>query len=371
MPPPWGHVFGVGSLASENQFVKRAQMELAYFSFYARLKQRQTGGAGVVLRFQRVRPRRLGGFQPLQAQEISPRFLDRTVRALKRWKYDIVSMDEACRRAVSPPSRARFAALTFDGGYKDVATTAYPILQRHGIPFTVYLPTAFPDGLGQAWWLALEQMIGRENRISLVMDRKERHFLIHETAAKYELHELLSEWLRALAPADQSFAIKDLCKRYSVDMEALSRAASMDWDDLTKLAADPNVGIGSATVNYPALSSLRDGDAQREIAMGKAVAEAAFHREVRHFAYPFGDRESWRRQHVVMADEAGFTSAVSALPGIVEPLGRTNLHALPRIDWDGRQRSLRMMRVILSGFTFAPVQPTRNNPLTRQALTSS
>ena len=95
-----GACFGVGNLASENQFVKRAQMELAYFSFYARLKQRQTGGAGVVLRFQRVRPRRLGGFQPLQAQEISPRFLDRTVRALKRWKYDIVSMDEACRRAV-------------------------------------------------------------------------------------------------------------------------------------------------------------------------------------------------------------------------------------------------------------------------------
>ena len=324
-----GACIGDENLVSENWFVKRAQMELAYFSFYARLKQRQTGGAGVVLRFQRVRPRRLGGFQPLQAQEISPRFLDRAIRALKRWKYDIVSMDEACRRAVSPPTRTRFAALTFDGGYKDMRTTAYPILQRHGIPFTVYLPTAFPDGLGQAWWLALEQMIGVENRISLVMDRKERHFLIHEMEAKYELYQLLSEWLRALTPADQSFAIQDLCKRYSVDMDALSRAAWMDWDDLNKLAADPNVGIGSATVNYPALSSLRDADAQREIAMGKAVAQAAFHRDIRHFAYPFGDREAWRRQHVVMTDEAGFTSAVSGLSGVVEPLGRTNLHALP------------------------------------------
>jgi peptidoglycan/xylan/chitin deacetylase (PgdA/CDA1 family) len=346
-------------------------MELAYFSFYARLKQRQAGGAGVVLRFQRVRPGRFGGFQPHKAREITPRFLDRTIRALKRWKYDIVSMDEVCHRAVSPPTRTRFAALTFDGGYKDLITNAYPILQKHGVPFTVYLPTAFPDGLGEAWWLALEQMISVENRISLVMDRKERHFLIHETQAKYELYELLSDWLRAQAPADLTFAIKDLCKRYSVDLEAVSRQAWMDWDDLTRLAADPNAGIGSATVNYPALSSLRDGDAQREIAMGKAVTQAAFHRDVRHFAYPFGDREAWRRQHVVMAEEAGFASAVSALPGVVEPLGRTNLHALPRIDWDGRQRSLRMMRVILTGITFAPVQPTRNNPLRRLAVTSS
>ena len=366
-----GHVLGLRNLGSENRFVKRAQMELAYFSFYWRLKQRQTGGAGVVLRLQRVRPRRLAGFQPLQAHEITPRFLDRTIRALKRWKYDVVSMDEVCRRAVSPPSRSRFAALTFDGGYKDCITNAHPILQKHGIPYTVYLPTAFPDGLGQAWWLALEQVIGRESRISLVMDRQERHFMIYQMQAKYELFELLSGWLRSMVPADQSFAIRDLCKRYSVDMEALSRQASMDWDDLSKLAADPNCTIASATVNYPALSSLRDIDAQREIAMGKAVTEAAFHREVRHFAYPFGDREAWRRQHVVIADEAGFVSAVSGLAGVIEPLGRTNLHALPRIDWDGRERSLRMMRVILSGITFAPVQPTRSNPLTRQALTSS
>ena len=53
-----------------------------------------------------------------------------------------------------------------------------------------------------------------------------------------------------------------------------------------------------------------------------------------------------------MAQEAGFASAVTALPGVVEPKGQTNLHALPRIAWDGRQRSLRMMRVILSGMMF-------------------
>ena len=145
----------------------------------------------------------------------------------------------------------------------------------------------------------------------------------------------------------------------------------MDWDDLAKLGADPNVTIGSATVNYPALSSLRDTEAQREITMGKAVAQAAFHRDIKHFAYPFGDRGAWRRQHVVMTEEAGFTSAASTLGGVIEPLGRTNLHALPRISWDGHERSLRMMRVILSGFTFAPVAPTRNNPLKRQAVTSS
>jgi peptidoglycan/xylan/chitin deacetylase (PgdA/CDA1 family) len=123
----------------------------------------------------------------------------------------------------------------------------------------------------------------------------------------------------------------------------------MDWNDLAKLAADPLVTIGSATVNYPVLSNLKDADAMREITMGRAVAQSALHREVKHFAYPFGDRAAFRRQHVAIVAEAGFASAASAIAGMVEAEGRTNLHALPRITWDGRQTSLRALRVILSG----------------------
>ena len=274
-------------------------------------------------------------------------------------------MDEVCRRAVTLPTPNRFASLTFDGGCKDVIASAYPVLSKHGVPFTIYLPTAFPDGLGEAWWLALEDMIARENRISLVIDRKERRFSTGSTSDKYQTYEFLVSWMRTLPPQDLTFAINDLCTRYSVDLAALSRGLSMDWDDLAKLAADPLVTIGSATVNYPVLSNLREADAQREIAMGKAVAQTAFHRDVRHFAYPFGDRDClapracrrWRRRQVSPA-RCRRSRASS------RRRGDTNLHALPRVAWDGRQRSLRMMRVILSGVTFAPVAADQG----RQAL---
>jgi peptidoglycan/xylan/chitin deacetylase (PgdA/CDA1 family) len=347
-------------LASDNIWLTSLRLELAYFSGQARLAGRSAGGAGVILRFERVRPPRSGGFQPLKKNEITPAFLERTIRALKRWRYDIVTMDEACRRAVTLPAPRRFVCLTFDGAHKDIVTRAYPVLSRHGVPFTVYVPTAFPDGLGEAWRLALEAIIARESRLSLMIDGNERHFGIETTPQKYGLYEFLEGWMRSLVPADVSAAINDLCKRYSVDVAKLSREASMDWADLAKLAADPLVTIGSATVNYPALTSLTDAAAAREVAMGKAVAEAAFRREIRHLAYPFGDRAAFRRPHVVMAREAGFVSAVTTLAGIVEAEGRTNLHVLPRVAWDGRLTSLRAMRVLLSGASFAPVRPTRS-----------
>ena len=332
----------------------RLRLELSWFSGLAWLRGRTARGDGVILQFERVRPRRLAKFQPQQSREVTPEFLDRTLTSLKRWKFDIVSIDEACRRAVTLARPGRFVSLTFDGGAKDLITSAYPVLAKHRVPFTVYVPTAFPDGLGQAWWLALEAVIAGQDRVSLMIDQKEFRYGIETTSDKHQLYRFLDGWLRGLPAPELAAAIKDLCLRHAVDLAALSRESFMDWQDLSRLAADPLVTIGSATVNYPVLSNLSPAAALREIKMGRAVAETAFNREVRHFAYPFGDRGSFQRQHLAMVAEAGFTSAVTTLPGVVKAEGRCNLHALPRLAWDGRIRSLRALRAMLTAA--APVR---------------
>jgi peptidoglycan/xylan/chitin deacetylase (PgdA/CDA1 family) len=342
-------------LASDDRWLERLRLELTWLTGQAALRSR---GAGAILRFAHVRPRRRGGFQPLREHEITPHFLDRAIRALKRWKYDFLGMDEVCRRAVTLSERRRFVALTFDGAGKDLIDFAYPVLARHAVPFTIYVPTAFPDGVGEAWWLGLEHVIARESRVSLMMGEREQRFTVTGKAEKQALFSFVEAWLRSLPPADVSAAIADLCTRYRVDLAALSREASMNWEELARLAADPLVTIGSATVNYPVLANLKDAAALRELTMGKAVAEAAFDRDIRHLAFPFGDRASFRRSHVIMAEEAGFASAVTTIPGVVDAEGRTNLRALPRISWDGRVRSLRIMRGLVSGVAFAPVKPT-------------
>lgn len=325
------------------------KLELAYFSGLPLLMPRRRGGAGVILKLQRVRPARRDRFQPLESREITPAFLDAMLCKLRRWNLDIVGIDEACRRAGQPGLSRRFVCMTFDGGYGDLIAHAYPVLARHAVPFTVYLPTAFPDSVGEAWWLALEAVIARHDRISLMMDRGEQHFSVPTISEKHQLYAFLEAWMRTLTPQDLSAAIHDLCARYSVDLAALSREASMGWDDVAKLAADPLVTIGSATVNYPVLRTLSDAAALREITMGRAVAQAALGRDPLHVAFPFGDSNSFSPRDVKMAQQAGFASAVTSVPGVVLPDGRSDPHALPRLAWDGRRRSLRALRVMLSG----------------------
>ena len=63
------------------------------------------------------------------------------------------------RRLTERDFRRRFVCLTFDDGYRDLMQWAYPVLRKHNVPFALYVPTSFPDRIGELWWLALERVI--------------------------------------------------------------------------------------------------------------------------------------------------------------------------------------------------------------------
>jgi peptidoglycan/xylan/chitin deacetylase (PgdA/CDA1 family) len=338
--------------------VSRIGLELGYFTGAAQILTPRTGGAGVILRFERVKPRERGGFQPLRAQEITPDFLDRMLSALKRWRFDLVSIDEVVERLragrhQSGRSSRRFVCLTFDGGYRDFAIHAYPVLARHRAPFAIYIPASFPDGLGELWWLGLQQVVGGHDRIGLTIDGVDRRFDCRTPREKHDVYAALYDWLRSLPQVERSGAIRDLCRRYRTDLAATSQAAVMSWQQLSEIAADPLATIGSATLNYPVLSRTLNDMAERELRMGRAVLEAAIGRKASHLAYPFGDNRSLGRRHMLIAGQLDFASAVTAEPGVVRADGQVDLLSLPRITWDGRSRSMRAMRVVLSGLTVA------------------
>ena len=92
---------------------------------------------------------------------------------LRRSGLDIVSLDEMYRRLTQRDFKRRFVCLTFDDGYRDNLQWAYPILKKHEVPFALYVPTSFPDRIGEIWWVALERVIANNDRIGLY-DRRPR-----------------------------------------------------------------------------------------------------------------------------------------------------------------------------------------------------
>ena len=77
------------------------------------------------------------------------------------------------------------------------------VLRKHEVPFALYIPTSFPDRLGELWWLALEAVIAQNNRIGLLIDGQEQRFDCATVAAKRELYDQLYWCVRSLQTEDE------------------------------------------------------------------------------------------------------------------------------------------------------------------------
>jgi peptidoglycan/xylan/chitin deacetylase (PgdA/CDA1 family) len=330
--------------------IVRAGLETLYFSGAHRLMQRFVGGVGAILMLHHVRPARRNRFQPNAQLEVTPEFLERVIRHLRRAQVDLISLDEVHRRLARRDFGNRFACFTFDDGYRDNKEWAFPILKRAGVPFAIYVATSFADRLGKLWWLALEQVIARNDRFALMMDGEERHVECASLGAKREVFETLYSWLRGL-PTEKAVldTVGDLAARYGVDMPALCGAFCMDWNEIGELARDPLVTVGAHTVNHAMLAKASEGEVRNELEMGRAVIAAALGKAPEHLAYPYGDPASAGAREFRIARELGFKTAVTTRPGVLFPEHADHLTALPRISINGTFQGTRYIPVLMSG----------------------
>jgi len=336
-------------MARVKRAVARAGFETLYFSGMHHLLRPLFGGAGAILSIHHVRPRSKAAFQPNRQQEISPRFLDALVSRLRRWKIDIVSLDEMHRRLTERDFGRRFVCFTLDGAYNDHKEWAWSIFKKHEAPFALFVPTSFPDRRGELWWLALEAVIAKTDQILMLIHGREERIMCGGVAEKERVYHELYNYLRRLENDDEiRVAVRDLCARYHVDIPDLCNRNCMTWDDIGAIARDPLVTVGAHSVNFPILSKISDAKVLSEIKMSRAVIEGALGKAPEHLAYPFGDRNAAGEREFQIASELGFKTALTSRSGLLRSQHANQPMALPRITLQARYR-IRHLRVMLSG----------------------
>jgi peptidoglycan/xylan/chitin deacetylase (PgdA/CDA1 family) len=341
---------GARPLSGLKKAVIRAGLETLYFSGAHALMRPFVGGVGAILTLHHVRPSRPDRFQPNRLLEVTPDFLENVIRKLRRARLDLVSLDEMHRRLTEGDVQRRFICLTLDDGYRDNLQWAYPILKKHEVPFAVYIPTSFPDRLGELWWLALEAVIARNSRINLLVNGRERGFECVSVAEKRHVFDQLYGWVRGFATEEAlRRVIRDLSARYQVDLPAICQDLCMDWSELGGLAADPLVTIGAHTVNHVMLAKTPEKQVRSEMAMSRSVIEASLGLRPDHLSYPVGDATSAGSREFHIAAQLGFKTAVTTRPGVLFPEHGQHPTALPRISLNGEHQQLRYVGVLLSG----------------------
>lgn len=176
------------------------------------------------------------------ALSIAPERLEAQLTMLVRRGYRGVTFDQA----LSHPTRGRVVVVTFDDAYRSVLTLAAPILERLGIPGTVFVPTDYPGRDEPMAWDGIDEWLDGPHRDELL---------------------------------------------------------PMDWDEIAGLA-DRGWEIGSHTRSHPHLTTLGDAELADELVVSREVCEERLGRPCRTIAYPYGDQDSRVRAATAVAGYA-------------------------------------------------------------------
>jgi peptidoglycan/xylan/chitin deacetylase (PgdA/CDA1 family) len=321
---------------------------------------------GAIVTLHQVSPDPTPDFSPNRILRVTPDFLEQSIRYVLEAGFEVIALDEISERLQDTRERRPFICFTLDDGYKDNLQHAYPIFKRYGIPFAIYVPTDYPDGQGDLWWLALEEAMRRLKHLTVDMGRGTQTFKLDKLCAKAVAFHEIYWWLRSLDETVARALVVQWCADAGFDAAQLCSSMIMNWDEIGALAKDPLVTIGAHTRRHFAVAKLSVDDSRAEIVESMAIISKLTGRPCRHFSFPYGDETAAGPRDFALARDAGLTTAVTTRKGLIHAHHADALTALPRLSLNGDYQDIRYLKVLLSGLPFAILNAARHLPGLRQ-----
>jgi peptidoglycan/xylan/chitin deacetylase (PgdA/CDA1 family) len=330
--------------------IRKALMRLVWHSGFASRARSRFGGLGSIIMLHRVRPDCTSPLGVNRSLSISPAFLDQILVSLKSEDIELVSMDDAAARIASgSPGYRRFAAVTLDDGYNDNLHHAYPVFQKHRVPFTIYSAPGLVEGTSVLWWEVLELLVAKADFIRLPTSQEWRCATMFQKRAAF--HALMRYFTGTLTELQQVPVLREMCDAQNMICGVAADRDVMSWKELRQIAGDPLCTIGAHGVHHYNLRRLAPEMVSFEMRQSADMLEEKLGKRPRHFAYPYGSAKAAGEREAALAMQEGFASAVTTRHGTIHAEHSTHMHVLPRISINGRFQELVYAKTMMSGAT--------------------
>jgi peptidoglycan/xylan/chitin deacetylase (PgdA/CDA1 family) len=219
----------------------------------------------------------------------------------------------------------RSAVLTIDDGRHNCYELMFPLLKEFEMPATFFVVSSFISGQDWIWTdkvLWLSEQPRRPNEL-----------------APEQLGGFF-ERLNQLRPEVRQAIVEAVATAMGVEIprEAPPKYAPCSWKELREMADSGLVEIGSHSVSHPIFASVTDQESWQELIQSRRQIGEGVGKDVRTFCFPNGQRGDYRPSQVRQVEDAGYTGAVAAHPGMVG--SGTDPYELPRIGVSGRLDAL-------------------------------
>lgn len=242
--------------------------------------------------------------------------------------FDVLSFHELLARWHSGDwdNDRRYCVITFDDGWLDNYQNAYPILRKHRIPATIFLPTNL-IGTNEWFWpekvshLIKELMneardVGPDLKGAAVL----KHFLNVDgaqiRAGSTSIHaqrifaDEIIEQCKHLAPETIAEFIDALLSELKIVLP--QERLLMNWDEVACMSNE-GMSFGSHSCSHRILTRLSMEEVKAELVESQQVLRARTKNHVPVFCYPNGNTNS-RIQALVK--ECGYQAATGVRHGV-------------------------------------------------------
>ncbi|MDI6720643.1 MAG: polysaccharide deacetylase family protein [Methanomicrobiales archaeon] len=261
--------------------------------------------------------------------------------------------------------------ITFDDGYADNLWNAKPLLEKYGVPATVFVTSSYVGSDKEFWWDDLERLLllpdqlpehldltikGRKWNWDLSGDRGAKSRNRYEIESKswnvtmasdpgpqHAVYRDLHRLLKPLSHEEQESILSTIAQWAEIPRTGRKTHRSLTVSELEELARSELIEIGSHTATHTMLSMQPVSVQRTEIIQGKESLEVILSHPVQSFSYPFGGRVDFNRKTLQIVKEAGITTACANYGSTL--IGSTDLYRLPRVlvrNWDVELLSSKM-----------------------------
>lgn len=267
------------------------------------------------------KPRDLGTYN-YRKKYITPGAFERHLRYYAA-HHTVMALDDAVaalRNGTLPP---RALAITFDDGYRNNYTHAFPLLKRYSMPATVFVTTNFVVNKEPLWVDRLEYAINAGMRNA-------------SYAEKVAYDERERARLKLLPHTERMRALEELERSCGVQLTDFggNRAvyAPLTKADMEEMGVH-GIMFGAHTESHPILRTL-DAEGQRsEIANSNTALSLLTPTRSKVFAYPNGQVGDMDEATAAIVRKCGFDAALTTLPGVNDTA--TDPYMLKRFTLDG------------------------------------
>ena len=246
--------------------------------------------------------------------------------------FNVTSFEDLARcEEQGRPWPDRGLIITFDDGYRDNLTHAYPILREMKLPATIFLATGHIGQSSLFWWDLIAYCMKQTNERSVTFEEISSIPLSLRTRRKRRaaVHHILT-WLKSVPEETKRSFLARYSTKLGVDVpNDVADGMHLSWDEVREMAAN-GISFGSHTVTHPILARVTPQQLTDEVVESKRTLERELNKPAIAFSYPVGDSPNFNKLVEKCVADAGFRYAVSYEEGIADA-HLSDRYALPRL----------------------------------------